>query len=116
MPLKPHSRPHPHRAVTLGDGLGRFLPPGLSDFPPFPGFERPPAAVGPLPQGFPIRPRYQRRARTWHISFPGLGRASFYGTGMNAGPLLRNGTRVSLWNSDSYDYTDKTPALYQSHP
>ncbi len=41
---------------------------------------------------------------------------SLYGTGARAGPLLRNGTVVTLYNYDAYDFTDKTAALYQSHP
>ncbi len=41
---------------------------------------------------------------------------SLYGTGEVAGPLLRNGQTVTLWNHDAYGYDDKTPHLYQSHP
>ncbi|MDX2116630.1 MAG: glycoside hydrolase family 31 protein [Planctomycetota bacterium] len=41
---------------------------------------------------------------------------SLYGTGERAGPLRRNGLQATGWNSDSFAYTDKTPALYQTHP
>lgn len=41
---------------------------------------------------------------------------SLYGTGEVAGPLLRNGQTVTLWNHDAYGYDEKTPHLYQSHP
>lgn len=41
---------------------------------------------------------------------------SLYGTGEVAGPLLRNGSTVTLWNHDAYGYDDQTPHLYQSHP
>jgi alpha-glucosidase len=39
-----------------------------------------------------------------------------YATGELVGPLKRNGTCKTLWNSDSFDYTERTPSLYQSHP
>lgn len=36
--------------------------------------------------------------------------------GERAGPLRRNGARVTLWNTDHYAYNDRTPGIYQSHP
>jgi alpha-glucosidase len=48
------------------------------------------------------------------VAFPAG--TSFYGTGEAAGPLLRNGRTVTLWNSDPSPYDETTPALYQSHP
>lgn len=41
---------------------------------------------------------------------------SLYGTGMVTGPLLRNGRRVVLWNSDRPGYPPDAESLYQSHP
>ncbi|MBX3361012.1 MAG: DUF5110 domain-containing protein [Phycisphaeraceae bacterium] len=41
---------------------------------------------------------------------------SLYGTGENAGPLLRNGRVVEAWNTDAYGYREETKSLYQSHP
>jgi alpha-glucosidase len=41
---------------------------------------------------------------------------SLYGTGEVAGPLLRNGSRVVCWNSDTFGYTEGDESLYQSHP
>ncbi|MEK6700765.1 MAG: TIM-barrel domain-containing protein [Planctomycetota bacterium] len=41
---------------------------------------------------------------------------SLYGVGEFAGPLLRNGQTITLWNHDAYGFDDKTPHLYQSHP
>jgi alpha-glucosidase len=41
---------------------------------------------------------------------------SLYGTGMVAGPLLRNGWEIVLWNSDFPGYTVRNQSLYQSHP
>ncbi len=39
-----------------------------------------------------------------------------YGTGEQAGNLVRNGTRKVCWNTDIPDYSDQSPSLYQSHP
>ncbi len=41
---------------------------------------------------------------------------SFYGAGLVASRLLRDGRSVLLWNNDSFGYGEETPALYQSHP
>ncbi len=40
-----------------------------------------------------------------------------YGTGEVLGPLRRNGTDITLWNTDNYGYRSYDPRrLYQSHP
>ena len=41
---------------------------------------------------------------------------SFYGTGEVAGPLLRNGRTVTLWNTDAMPYDESSSSLYQAHP
>lgn len=41
---------------------------------------------------------------------------SLYGTGEVAGPLLRNGRQVEVWNTDAYGYGDEAKSLYQAHP
>lgn len=41
---------------------------------------------------------------------------SMYGTGEVAGPLLRNGRKVTAWNTDAYGYGDEATSLYKSHP
>jgi alpha-glucosidase len=102
----------------IGPGIARFRDPRSLKRPlrPFPGFVEQPTAIGPLPVGFPIRPRYSSRRGRSRIEFFNTRHASLYGTGEQAGPPLRNGTRKTLWNSDSYAYNDKTKSLYQSHP
>ncbi len=84
--------------------------------PPFPGYIREPVRAGPLPAAFPIQPRFRRWQGQSVIEFPNTAPAHYYATGEQAGPLLRNGTRKVLWNTDAFDYTDATPSLYQSHP
>jgi alpha-glucosidase len=41
---------------------------------------------------------------------------SLYGTGEVAGPLLRNGRKITCWNTDAYGYDDTALSLYKSHP
>ena len=41
---------------------------------------------------------------------------SLYGTGEAAGPLLRNGRKITAWNTDAYGYGDEAPSLYKAHP
>ena len=43
-------------------------------------------------------------------------RATFYGGGMAAGRLVRDGRTLSFWNTDAWRYGEETQALYQSHP
>lgn len=41
---------------------------------------------------------------------------SLYGCGEAAGPLRREGRKITCYNADTWDYTDLTPGLYQSQP
>jgi alpha-glucosidase len=42
--------------------------------------------------------------------------SDLFGVGEAAGPLRRNGRRITLWNADHYAYDETTASLYQSHP
>ncbi|MCC6407575.1 MAG: alpha-glucosidase [Planctomycetes bacterium] len=41
---------------------------------------------------------------------------TFYGGGLAAGPLARNGRAQVFWNTDAWRYGEESPALYSSHP
>lgn len=43
-------------------------------------------------------------------------RARWYGAGLVAGPLLRNGRDILFFNADRWPYDGDTPGLYQCHP
>jgi alpha-glucosidase len=106
-------------AQSLGEGTLRYFPDQaaldgahpsyavLDSIRPLPGE---PAAEGPF------TPRFVtidgRQAAVVTIT-PGT---SLYGTGEAAGPLLRNGRRITCWNTDAYGYDAKAESLYQSHP
>lgn len=107
-------------ASLIGDRIGRFRDPVMASQPevPFPGYVEQPRATGPLPPEFPLRPVFSRSGgrAVVEIPLPTIPGVSLYGTGEQAGSLLRNGTRKTLWNSDSFDYTERTRSLYQAHP
>jgi alpha-glucosidase len=97
----------------------RFRDPVRAALPdePFPAYAAPledrGAAVG---TGVAVRPRFRALGRLSVVEVAGLERCDFYGTGEQAGGLIRNGTRKTLWNNDHFDYTAKSRNLYQSHP
>ena len=103
--------------VMMADGVARFRDPAAKgETPPFPAYVHAPSALGPISGGFTARPRFARAGRRALVRLDLPPGTSLYGLGERAGPLLRNGTRTTLWNFDRFDYDDKSPSLYQSHP
>ena len=105
-------------AESLGDGVARYHADAAARAAAHPSYalvEEPGAGAGPVGADLVVRPTFAvldgKRAARIAIT-PGT---SLYGTGMVAGPLLRNGRRVTAWNTDAYGYGDEAPALYQSH-
>lgn len=102
-----------------GGGIARFYAGERARNNALPSFAlvKPVRSLGPLPDGFPVRPVFgtdEQGRQTVAIDIePGT---SLYATGEVAGPLLRNGRTVTLWNTDAYGYDEHTPSLYQSHP
>jgi alpha-glucosidase len=108
--------------VSLGESITRFRDPASAHLPlrPFPAYERQPTVKGPAPRTGKFAPNAKPKfglQAGWHVITvdiePGT---SLYGTGEQAGPLLRNGITKTLWNTDAFDYNDKSPSIYQSHP
>ena len=111
----------PRLVATAGMSLAvaRFRDPVRAGLPdePFPAY------AGPLEDrglatgtGVAVRPRFRAQGRLSVVEMLGLERCAFYGTGEQAGGLIRNGTRKTLWNNDHFDYTERSRNLYQSHP
>lgn len=111
--------PFPH---LIADGVACFRDPADAHEPAraSPAFLHPPRPVGPLPADFRTIPEFDvvpgeagpaRRVRV-RVGAD----VSLYGTGEVAGPLLRNGRRTVCWNTDSFEYDETWPGLYQSHP
>lgn len=127
LPNRVHDRGHPLARVRwrydrepwlIGPGMGRFRDPRDRDrpLPPFPALLAEPKELGPLPAEFAVRPAFGAKGRTSLVRVAVEPGTSLYGTGEVAGPLLRNGRRTTLWTTDAFDYTDRSPSLYQSHP
>ncbi len=107
-----------HRGLSFGEGIARFRDPAWVSEPlaPFPGFEEQPTPQAPLPKPWTVRPAFADHARERHVRIEIEPGTSLYGTGEQAGPLIRNGTRKVCWNTDAFGYHDGTRSLYQSHP
>lgn len=66
--------------------------------------------------GVTVVPAFAKSGDRQVVTVPVPAGTHLYGVGEFAGPLLRNGMTIQLWNHDAYGYDDKTPHLYQSHP
>ena len=104
----------------IGEGTALFLPPGMTpgQMPPSLALVAPPHPDGPLPGGWTLRPEFSRTAEgKAQVALPVPPGTSLYGEGEVTGPLLRNGTHTTLWNTDNGGYgMDGGRRLYQSHP
>lgn len=105
-------------AESIGPAIVRFHADARAAAlaPPSLALERPHPGLGPAPEGWRVVPVFESRAggRIARVAIePGT---SLYGTGEVAGPLLRNGRTITCWNTDAYNYDDRSPSLYQSHP
>ncbi|MCC6676214.1 MAG: DUF5110 domain-containing protein [Phycisphaerales bacterium] len=107
-----------HQAWLIGPGIGRFRDPAdpRPDLPPFPALIVRPSRLAPLPAEFGPRPKFAGAGRRSIVRIDIRPGTTLYGTGEVAGPLIRNGRRTTCWTTDSFDYTDQTRSLYQSHP
>lgn len=105
---------------SIGDDIVRFHASAEAKANAYPSFallDPKMPAIGASPEGFAVEPDFftdeqGRNSFTIEIG-PGT---SLYGTGEVPGPLLRNGRKTVLWNSDSYGYKEATQSLYKSHP
>ncbi len=117
MSLPPRWR-YDHRGLLFGDGIARFRDPAWASapLPPFPGFVEQPTPQSPLPTPWTVRPAFTDHGGERIVRVEIAPGTSLYGTGEQAGALIRNGTRKVCWNTDAFGYHDKTRSLYQSHP
>ncbi|HKK45375.1 MAG TPA: TIM-barrel domain-containing protein [Balneolaceae bacterium] len=80
-------------------------------------FDKPLESKGAVPANWSIRPDFQTKDGKPVVSIKYPENADLYGTGEVTGPLRRNGTKVTLWNTDNYEYGKANGRrLYQSHP
>ncbi|MDT0643468.1 glycoside hydrolase family 31 protein [Zunongwangia sp. F363] len=70
-----------------------------------------------LPQDWSVRPNFVKIEGKNAVRFNLDEEIDLYGTGEVIGDLRRNGTDVTLWNTDNYEYAKfEGKQLYQSHP
>ena len=106
-------------AGSMNEGIALFLPADLplERMPPSLCLLERPAPSRSLPAGWKVVPEFsfsETRTRATIAIPPGT---SLYGTGEVAGPLLRDGRAITLWNTDNFGYRDdQGRRLYQSHP
>ena len=81
-------------------------------------FEEPLKPVGPIPKHWKLVPHFSCDKKATKIVLNVPFEASLYGTGEVTGPLLRNGKKITLWNTDNSTYYSNAHGrrLYQSHP
>ncbi len=103
----------------VGPRIGVFVPEGIDarKLPPSLTMVSVPTISSPLPDDWRVIPAFSRDADHFRASVPVPQGTDLYGGGEVTGPLRRNGTSITLWNTDNYMYQDhKGSRLYQSHP
>ncbi|PXY47212.1 TIM-barrel domain-containing protein [Flavobacterium hydrophilum] len=72
---------------------------------------------GTVPASWSIKPVFSTVNGKSTVKISYTGSVDFYGNGEVSGPLKRNDTQVTLWNSEAPNYwIDNGTRLYQSHP
>jgi alpha-glucosidase len=106
------------RGVFVGERIARFRDPAHAAIPlaPFPAYIAPLVERGRAPASLRSRPTFTDRDGLRHAFIAIEPGTDLYGTGEIAGPLRRNGRVSVCWNTDCFDYTDRSASLYQSHP
>ncbi len=80
-------------------------------------FDGIPKSLSKLPESWKLRPKFMTNADQKSVIFNINKNIDLYGGGEVMGDLKRNGTNITLWNTDNYKYKkDKGKRLYQSHP
>lgn len=117
--------PKPFKKIAAGfsgqldKGIALFLPVGLEPdkLPHSLCLVEKPRPRSPLAEGWNLQPEFSTDGKHHRVSLAIADGTSLYGTGEVTGPLLRNGTSITLWNTDSPAYReDNGRRLYQSHP
>lgn len=74
-------------------------------------------SIGKIPADWSVVPQFGKDSDGRHTAEVAIDEGtSLYGTGEVVGPMLRNGTVVECWNTDTPRYGIDKKSLYQSHP
>jgi alpha-glucosidase len=106
------------KSGIIGKGIAVFVPQGYNkQQTPSLMLKKEPVISGTVPANWKIKPEFsiENGKATTVISLSG--KISLYGGGEVTGPLLRNGKKIKLWNTDTGAYSvDEGSRLYQTHP
>ena len=99
------------------DDVARFLPDNVSmdDVLPSMALQTPREKIADVPQNWEVKPVFgvHNGKKYAYLSLPA--EVDLYGTGEVVGGLMRNGSKIRLFNKDNGAYGDQR-GLYQSHP
>ena len=106
-------------AGLIGEDIALFVPAGLDpdDLPYSPCLVAAPKIHARLPGSWRETPAFSSDGKRFRATVAIAPDDDLYGGGEVTGPLRRNGTKITLWNTDNFTYeTDGGHRLYQSHP
>ncbi|MBA4283743.1 MAG: hypothetical protein C0432_05570 [Candidatus Puniceispirillum sp.] len=103
----------------VGDNVAAFYPSNFDAAGTLPSmiFKNDLNEMGTVPTTWSVKPdfSFENGKNVVRISYTGS--VDFYGNGEVTGALKRNGTEVTLWNTDNPTFgVDSGKRLYQSHP
>lgn len=107
------------KSFMVGDNIAAFYPANFDSVGTLPSliFKNNLQRKGNVPVSWTIKPVFSIENGKNVVKISYSGAVDFYGNGEVAGPLRRNGTTVTMWNTDSPNYlVDNGTRLYQSHP
>ena len=102
-----------------GDNIAVFYPNNFNPSGTLPSliFTNDLTDKGSVPASWSIKPVFSTINGKSVVKISYTGNVDFYGNGEVSGPLKRNDTQVTLWNSEAPNYwIDNGTRLYQSHP
>lgn len=108
----------PGKVESLSPQIARFWPQGADESRALPSFALEKtllSTTGTISSSWALQPKFVQRNERKYVLIELTPDMDLYGTGEVTGRLLRNGTRIVLYNKDNYGY-GKLDQLYQSHP
>ena len=103
----------------VGDNIVAFYPGNFDAAGTLPSmiFKNDLNETGTVPTTWSVKPDFSVENGKNVVRIPYTGSVDFYGNGEVTGALKRNGTQVTLWNTDNPTFgVDNGKRLYQSHP
>ena len=103
----------------IGKNISIFYPANYDAQAHQPSFAllKEPRSVGNVPVDWDLKPLFYKKDGMTYVTLPIAKGTSLYGTGETTGSLVRNGKKITLWNTDNFKYSlAEGKRLYQSHP